>query len=209
MRVIVFGSTGSVGRLIVTQAVAKGHEVTAFTRRPGKLTELTADVRVATGDILDFASVRQAVVGQDAVLCALGAPLSDRSRLRTNGTDSIVRAMEMEGVQRLISLSALGTGDSHSILPWYYRRLIIPLVMRGLYADHNSQEERIRGSSLAWTVVRPSSFVDGELTGRYHHGFATDDASLKLKISRADVADFMLNQLNNDAYIRNAVNVSY
>lgn len=208
MHVAVFGSTGGVGRHIVTQAIGQGHQVTAVTRRPDKLSELRADVRVLAGDVLDFEFVQQAVAGQDAVFCALGAKLSDRSRTRTNGTDSIVRAMELQGVLRLISLSALGAGDSYSILPWYYRRLIIPLMMRALYADHNAQEERTRASSLDWTLVRPSSFVDGEPTGNYHHGFKAVDAPLRFKISRADVADFMLKQLTTDTYVRNAVSVS-
>jgi uncharacterized protein YbjT (DUF2867 family) len=83
------------------------------------------------------------------------------------------------------------------------------LLLREAFADHEQQEAHVVGSGLDWTIVRPAAFTDGGRTGAYRHGFSPAEKGLRLKISRADVADFMLDQLKNDTYLRKAPGLSY
>lgn len=209
MKLTVFGATGGVGRQVVRQALEEGYEVLAFSRSPEKLEMSHEKLRVLKGDVHHLESVIAAVQGQDAVISTLGAPLSDRSKLRARGTKAIVQAMEKSRVKRLISLSALGVGESRSLLPFHYKALIIPLVMGRLYEDHQDQEQHIAQSGLDWTIVRPGSFVRGQRSGNYSHGTSLNRKSLKAKISRADVADFLLRQLKDDHYIGKSPCISY
>lgn len=211
MKLIIFGSTGGTGRQLVAQALEQGHAVSAFARHPEKLTqELEHDqLQVVEGDVQDTASVEEAVKGQDAVLCALGAPATDKSLIRTKGTKNIIQAMQQSGVKRLVCQSGFGAGDSHALLPFYYKYLIFPLMLRHAYADHELQEQLIQDSTLDWVIVRPGSMTDGAHTRSYRHGFTASDPASKIKISRADVADFMLRQITDDSYLRQTPAVSY
>ena len=209
MKLIIFGATGTVGRQLVDQALSQNHQVTAFARNPEKLGQCHENLAVVAGDVLDPASVKRAIKGHDVVLCALGMPLMNKEKLRAKGTRNIVRAMEENGVRRLVCLSALGAGDSREILPPQYKYFLIPLMMRHLYADHELQESHVRNSPLDWVVVRPGNFAKGAHTSSYRHGFTAADSSIKLKISHADVADFMLSQLTDNTYLRQSPGLSY
>jgi putative NADH-flavin reductase len=209
VKLVVFGSTGGVGRRIVAQALGRGDDVVAFARSPKKIDRNLEHLLVAEGDVLQYATVERAVRGQDAVLCTLGMPITDKSRLRTNGTRNIVRAMQETGVKRLVCLSSLGVGDSRGVLPFLYRYLIAPLVLRSLLADHEAQENHIRSSGLDWIIVRPANLTDGERTGAYQHGFTTKRRDLAFRVSRADVADFMLKQVVADTYLHKTPSLSY
>jgi len=209
MKVTIFGATGTIGRFLVDQALAQGHSVTAFTRSPDKFKQSARNLHVVNGDVRDPVAVAGAVQDQDAVICALGMPLLNKEGLRADGTRNIVAAMEAAGVKRFVCLSGLGAGDSWSMLPWHYKYLIVPLLMRRLFADHNAQEAHIRKSPLDWIIVRPSNFAKGESSHPYEHGFSKLGPSFKLKMAPPDIADFMLRQLNNDAYLHQAPGLSY
>lgn len=209
MKLAIFGSTGGIGRQIVEQALEQGHEVTAFTRSPERLTQNHRNLRVVKGDVLDPASVEHAIAGQDAVLCALGMPILNNDKLRAKGTRNIVRAMEKTGVKRLVCLSMIGVGDSWDILPFHYKFLIFPLILRRACVDHGLQENHVQKSPLDWVIVRPGNFSKGPRTGAYRHGFTAADTAPTLKISQPDVADFMLKQMADSAYLRQSPALSY
>ncbi|MHC4985947.1 MAG: NAD(P)-dependent oxidoreductase, partial [Planctomycetota bacterium] len=183
------------------------HTVAAFARNPAKLEIEHAHLTVVQGDVLDTASVEKGVDGQDAVLCALGA--GAKGAIRTEGTRNIVRAMENAGVNRFICLSTLGVGDSRASLNFFWKHIMFGLLLRGAYADHVSQEDCVKESRLDWTLVRPGAFTDGKRTGVYRHGFPGTDKTIKAKISRADVADFMLKQLTDRTYLHETPGLSY
>ena len=124
----------------------------------------------------------------------------NRDRVRTRGTQTIIKAMEKTGVKRLVCQSSIGVGDSRPTAPCFYRYFIFPIVLRHPLADHEAQERLIKQSPLDWTIVRPGNLTDESPTGRYRHDVGDLDASLTLKVSRADVADFMIKQLNEDTY---------
>jgi len=207
MKLVIFGATGSIGRLLVKQALEQRHTVTAFTRNPAKIDLQHPNLKVVQGDVLDSAAVEQAVQDQDAVLCVLGS--GRKGTLRSEGTRQIIQAMEKVGVRRLICQTTLGAGESWKNLNFLWKYIMFGALLREAFADHEKQESYVQQSQLDWTIVRPGAFVDGDRTGRYQHGFPSTDKTTKLKISRADVADFLLQQLTSDLYLYKAPGLSY
>lgn len=207
MRIVVFGSTGSIGRQLVEQALEQGHVVTAFARNPARISIAHANLKVAPGDVMDYQSVERTVQGQEAALCSIGA--GRKGVVRTEGTRHIVRALESAGVRRFICQSTLGIGDSRAALNFFWKYIMFGMLLREAYADHQQQEEIVTRSRLDWTIVRPAAFTDGPRTGAYRHGFPAAQKELMLKISRADVADFMLKQLTDTTYVRETPALSY
>jgi len=207
MKLLIFGSTGSVGRQLVKQALEHGHTVTAFARDPSKLGVKHDNLKVVQGDVMDCPSVEKAVQGQDVVLCSLGA--GAKGTVRSEGTRNIIRAMEKAGVRRFVCQSTLGVGDSWGNLNFLWKYIMFRGLLRQAYADHVSQEDFVKQSDLDWTIVRPAAFTDGNRTGEYRHGFPGTDKTTKLKISRPDVADFMLKQLTDDTYLHKTPGLSY
>ncbi len=206
MKVIVFGATGSVGREIVTQALADGFFVTAFSRDPQRLSLQHARLQFAQGDVRDAAEVRAAVAGHDAVICALGAGL--KGDLRAPGTLNIITAMQHHGVRRLVCLSTLGVGDSAVHLNFYWKYIMFGLLLRRAFRDHVAQEHHVVASGLDWTLVRPSAYTDGPRRNAVQHGFGPEKRRLDLTIARADVAAFTLTTLKKRLYLGRTANLS-
>jgi putative NADH-flavin reductase len=209
MKLVIFGATGSIGRQVVEQAIEQGYTVTAFARNPAKLNIKHTNLKVVQGDVMDFSSVEKAVQGQDAVVCVLGAGQKLTGTIRSAGTRQIIHAMEKAGIQRLICQSTLGAGESWGSLNFFWKTIMFGLLLRNVFADHQRQENEVKQSHLDWTIVRPGAFIDGDRTGQYRHGFPGNDKTSKLKISRADVADFILKQLTDNSYIHKTPSISY
>lgn len=198
LKIIIFGATGGLGRCMVEQAYALGHQVTAFVRSRAAL-EPYEDLKEVRGDVLDAASVSRALAGQEAVLCVLGGAKG----VRVEGTRNILAAMQQHGVRRLIAVSSWGVGDSRrgilANLAW--------LFLREALAEHQAQEAIIRQSGLDWTILRPTRLTDGPLTGKYRVGNIS--VGMSPQISRADMADFALKQLTDPTYLHQAPTISY
>ena len=206
MKLLIFGATGGTGRELVKQAIAQDHTVTGFSRHADDLKEPFPNVQAISGDVADMAAVEQAVQGQDAVLSTLGSSSLKRSPALTQGVENIVKAMEQHNVRRLVYQSSLGVGDSRKRVGFLIRYIIIPLVLRNAIADHEDKESIIRSSNLDWVIVRPAGLRDEPLTGDYRTG---EDIEFGARISRADVADFMLKQVSDDAYLNQTPGISY
>ncbi|NNH75532.1 SDR family oxidoreductase [Nocardia uniformis] len=206
MRVAIFGSTGTLGRHVVTGALEQGHEVTAFTRSAANVSTTHERLRVVVGDVLDPAAVEQAVIGQDAVIVCLGS--GRKGVVRAEGTRTVMAAMERTGVKRLICQTTLGAGDSHGNLNFLWKYILFGMLLRKAMADHNVQEGYVRASDLEWTIVRPSAFTDGPRTGAYKRDFGVGAKGLELKISRADIAAFLVEQLDDPTYVRRTPAIS-
>lgn len=208
MKLTIFGSTGGTGQQVVTQALSQGHELTVLVRNPDKLRQREKILHVIQGDVMDLAQVKHAIQGQDGVLCNLGSPPADQNGVRTKGTENIISAMEQTGTKRLVCQSALGVGDSRTLLPFHYTYLIVPLFLRHVFADHATQEKLIKKSGLDWVIVRPAILTDEEQTGSYQYDISANIKTISLKISRADVADFMLRQLTDDTWLHKTPYIS-
>jgi len=209
MKLIIFGASGTIGRQLVEQALEQGHQVTAFARRPEKLALSHAHLNCHAGDVLDHDTVMNAVSGHDAVIIALGA--GRKGNVRSAGTGNILAAMRQQGVLRLVCLSTIGAGDSHNLLNFFWKRIMFGMLLKEAMADHEAQEALIRqsGRDVEWVIVRPGGFTDGPATGQYQHGKFSAGKKLELKVSRADIASFMLQQLTSDVYLRQSPVVSY
>ncbi|MFN2421779.1 MAG: NAD(P)-dependent oxidoreductase [Gemmatimonadota bacterium] len=208
-RILIVGATGGTGRQLVAQALKRGHSVTALVRDPSKLQLEHSRLRVLRGDVLDYASVEAAVSGQDAVISALGHKrYFYPTRILSDGTRNILRAMEAHGVHRLVCQTSLGIGDSAGRMGLYYTFLVIPFVVPLYFWDKTRQERLIAESQADWVIVRPGKLTNAEARGRYRHGSRVGNFIGTVRISRADVADFMLNQLTDDTYLRAAPGVA-
>lgn len=209
MKIIVFGATGTVGRLVVERALSDGHSVTAFARNASKLEIDNSNLSLVSGDAMNQADVSNAIVGHDAVIITLGSGMKRKSLIRSQGTETIIHGMRMHGVKRLICQSTLGAHESWSNLNFFWKRIMFGLLLRPVFLDHELQERLVRSSGLDWTLVRPSSFTDGPALGAFKTGFDSSEKDLSLKIPRADVAEFLKQQLSDDSYIHRAVGLSY
>ncbi len=210
MKIIVFGATGGTGREIVRQALERGHDVTAFARNPAKLKMTHERLSVAQGDVMDAASVNAAMPGHDAVLVAIGhRHYLGPSKVLSEGTRHVVAAMQQHDVRRLVCETALGVGDSTGRLGVYYTLFVVPVILPFYWYDKGRQENIVRSSNLEWVIVRPGQLTSGRKRGQYKHGPKVGNYLWSVSISRADTADFMLNQLGETPYLRTAVGVCY
>lgn len=200
MKILVLGATGATGQLIVGDATARGHYAVALVR-----TKAHADLpgaEVIEGDVRDEATLARALNGCDAVISALGTGMGVREvDLLTVATRALVAAMTRAGVRRLICISALGVGDSRGHGGFVFDRLFQPMLLGPAYRDKDRQEAAIRASSLDWVVVRPAMLTDAPPRGRVRA--TTDLAGVHGgKIARADVAQFVVEQLTSDTWLR-------
>jgi nucleoside-diphosphate-sugar epimerase len=148
--------------------------------------------------------------GQEAVLSALGHKrFFSPTRILSEGTRNILRAMETHGVPRFVCETSLGIGDSAGRMGLYYTLFTIPVILPFYYWDKTRQERLIEKSNVEWVIVRPGVLTNGEKRGRYRHGRDVGSFLWTVRISRADVADFMLNQLASDASVRSAPGVCW
>ncbi|GAA3589229.1 SDR family oxidoreductase [Flavivirga amylovorans] len=210
MKVVIFGSTGTIGKHLIEQSLEKGHQVLAFCRHAEKLNIFSnPNLKIKEGDVFNMDDVASAVKNQDAVIIALGSGKSRKSIVRSQGTKNIIAAMENHGVNRLICQSTLGTYESNENLNFFWKYIMFGWYLKQIFLDHELQERYVKDSDLDWTIVRPGAFIDGEKTELYRHGFGAKAKSLKLKISRADVADFVLKQIGDPRYLHKTPGVSY
>jgi len=208
MELQIIGATGTTGREVVKQALSLGHRVTAFSRNPEPLRQIRHhNLQLMSGDVMDAISVEKAVRGKDAVLSTLGA--GRKGTIRSEGTRHVIEAMQKNKVRRFICQTTLGAGDSRVHLNFFWKHIMFGLMLREAYRDHEVQERYIMNSNLDWTIVRPAALTDGPATGQYRHGFGEEERGLKLKVSRQDVALFMLMQLSSEQYVHQAPGLSY
>ena len=208
MKILVFGATGPSGQQLVQQALSQGHEVTAFARNPDGMST-DKRVRLVAGDTTrDAEQIAEAMRGQEAVVSALGRRKTLRSdNLIARSMHLIVPAMEQAGVRRLVVMSAFGVGGSLRDAP-LIPRIMYRVLLADIFADKKAAEDEIRRSSLDWTIAYPVLLTDAPLTGHYRAGERLELQGLP-KISRADVAHFMLAEMKTRAFVRKVAVLSY
>jgi putative NADH-flavin reductase len=209
MKLLVFGATGPTGRQVVTQALAQGHEVTAFVRDPAGLELANAGLRTVVGDTTrDNEKIAAAVRGQDAVVSALGRGQRLKSEnLIQRSLKAIAGAMESANVRRLVVVSAFGVGATLNDAPWV-PRIMHRFLLKDLFADKEAAEDELRRGSLDWTLVYPTILTNGPVTGTYRVGERLELHGMP-KISRADVAHFILGEVGKRAYVRKIAVISH
>jgi len=209
-RILIIGATGGTGRQLVAQALERGYAVTALVRKPSKLRIEHPRLTVVQGDVLDHDSVATAMRGQEAVISALGHKrYFYPTRILSEGTRNILRAMEAHGVSRFVCETSLGLGDSAGRLGLYYTLFLIPMILPFYFWDKTRQERLLAESKVEWVIVRPGVLNNGNKRGQYRAGHRLGGFLGTVRISRADVADFMLEQLESDMFLRTATGVSW
>ncbi|MEI6752812.1 MAG: NAD(P)-binding oxidoreductase [Paludibacter sp.] len=205
MKIVIFGATGKTGTLLLEQTLAKGHQVTAYVRNSQSIKNENKNLRIVVGNLSETLKIKDALAGAEACFSTLGGnSLTKRSPELVSGIDNIVRIAEQEVVPRFIYLSSFGAGDSKKLMPAILKFFMVDLFLRVPLADHNINEQRIMNSKLQWTLVRPGGLTQGPLTGNVSHGTEAFKQG-KTSISRADVAAFMLAQLQDSTYNKKAV----
>lgn len=202
MKLLVVGASRGVGRQVVEQALASGHEVTALARQPERLEVRHEHLKKVRGDVMNPDTLESAVAGQDAVCEAIGVTTPwEQPRMFSTGTERLIEAMKRHGVQRLVCVTGIGAGDSKGHGGFFYDRVLFPLLLAGVYADKDVQEARVRASNLDWTIVRPGFLTNGPLTRNYRVCTALEGVTAG-RISRADVAHFIVQALESNRYLR-------
>lgn len=209
-RILIIGANGGTGRELVAQALEQGYTVTAFVRDPAKLKMAHPQLNVAQGDVRDYEAVAAAMNGQEAVLSALGHKrYFYPTRILSEGTRNILRAMAAHGVSRFVCETSLGIGDSAGRMGLYYTLFTIPIILPFYYWDKTRQEKIIAQSNVEWVIVRPGALTNGKKRGLYRSGQQIGNYFTTVRIARADVADFMLKQLECDTHLRTATGVAW
>jgi putative NADH-flavin reductase len=202
--VLIIGASKGIGLQAVKCALEAGQEVRALARSARRIPIDHPDLTKVSADALDKAAVEPALEGVDAVIQALGLPASrDRMlkpvRLFSDATRVLIAAMKQAGVGRLITVTGFGAGDSRNRGGCLYNAAF-GLLLRRAYDDKDVQEELIQESGLDWVIARPVILTNGSRTGRYH--VLVEPRSWRIGfISRADVADFLVRQIEDDTYL--------
>ncbi|MGW2651450.1 NAD(P)-dependent oxidoreductase [Streptomyces sp. NPDC001393] len=205
MRITVFGATGGIGRVVVQQLLDDGHEVTALVRSPAKLAFTHPHLTAVSGQLSDHDAVEQALTGADAVISALGPSLkrSVTGTPVTDGTRTIVQAMDRQKVARFIGLATPSLADPRDNPHWKHRVLpvLAGLMFPNALTELKGMTEAVTSSGLDYTIARITNPTDKPATGRIRSGFLGHD-HVGSAMSRADIAAFLVSQLTDTRYRR-------
>ncbi len=195
MKLAIIGVTRGIGHELLKLALQEGIEVTAMLRNPAKLKISDLRLKIIQGDILDPHAAHRIVTGQEAVCICVGiGPTRKPVDVFSRGTENVLAAMGQHPQQKLIAVTGIGAGDSKGHGGFLYDRIFNPLFLATIYADKDRQEELIKSSGTEWLIVRPGALTNGPRTGTYRA--LTDLTGITSgRISRRDVADFILKQL--------------
>lgn len=209
-KIALFGGSGRTGQHFLEQALAEGYDVRALVRDPKKISQQSDQLKLIVGDVLQPEDVDKAVQGSDIVVSLFGHVKGSPEWLQTNGTKNIISAMQKHGVERIISLSGGGLPFPEKDEPKFADRLIrgiMKIAVPKVLKDAIEHAKVLRESDRKWVIVRAPRLTDGERVGEYREGWVGVNASTK--ISRADLADFILKQVEDEKYNQQMPFVSY
>jgi putative NADH-flavin reductase len=212
MKVIIFGATGFSGQAILAEAIKQGHDVTVLVRDSSKVKINHNNLRIVEGNVLDSQKVAFVIQNQEAVIQCLGVGGKGDGKPTTfisDATKIIVDEMQKQNIKRLIALSNVGAGNSIAFQPWFFTKIILTYFMKWLKViidDKNRMEPIIMNSNLNWTIVRCPNIVDKPAKGKYNA--TLDGKGLKLSITLDDLSKFMVGQLKETTFNKQAPCVS-
>ena len=205
MKILSLGANGAVGQLALDDLLKANHEVTALVRNPPAMQRKHPRLTVVQGDPTNCADLENLLAGQDVVLSTVGARTNKRTTLRADVAGNLVAGMKRHGVRKLVWLDAAGVGSSKEFVQrssFFFGRVIMPLFLDRMYEDAAVADDLIEKSACKWVIVRPMSFTNGAKTGNI--SVITDmslTVRLRLRMARADVAAFLVEQVVRDDYV--------
>ena len=201
MQLLILGATGPTGQQLVRQALERSHRVTVLVRNPAKLNLTHENLIVITGDTLDEATLIKVLKEKEAVLSALGRGKSLKPcNLMTKAVTNLISSMKSTNVNRVVLLSAFGVGETFAQAN-FIQRFIFRTFLKSIYGDKTIADSMLRHSPFDWTLAYPVMLTNGPSSGNYKVGETLPMKGMP-KISRADVADFMLQQLTDATYLK-------
>ncbi len=212
MKVSIFGASGGTGSLLTERCLGAGYDVTVLLRTPATFA-FRDRVRVVEGNVFDQAAVRRTVEGADIILSALGARSLKKEDVLERGVPLIVDAMQETGVRRIIALGSAGAlDDSLKKQPawrrWIVQNIVYNTLLKWAVASQVSQWKTLSASGLDWTMVMPPMLANSPARGVYR----IDGEALPRngsRISRTDVADFMMQQIANPQWVGKGVYIAW
>ena len=212
MKIVIFGASGFSGKAILKEALAQNHQVTILVRSNVGVAFRDKNLKVVEGNLLDKEIVNQILHDQDAVIQCLGVGGKGDGKPTTfisDATKIIVEEMEKNKVKKLIAMSNVGAGNSIAFQPWIFNKIILPYFMKWLKViidDKNKMEPIIMNSRLDWTIVRCPNIVDKPMKGNCKA--TLEGKGLKLSVTLGDMAAFMINQITDNTFLKQAPSIS-
>ena len=195
MNILIIGATRGLGKVLVEEALEEGCEVSVLARNAEKITITHLQLKVFQGDVRDLESVKKAAQGKDVVCSCIGVPITFKEvDLFSVGAKNIVAAVKENQGQKLIAVTGIGAGNSKGHGGFLYDKIFNPLLLKTIYADKDREEEIIMASDTEWLIVRPGGLTNGPRSGTYRIVNDLKNVTSK-RISRRDVADFILAQM--------------
>ncbi|WP_342085611.1 NAD(P)-dependent oxidoreductase [Dyadobacter sp. OTU695] len=208
--IAVLGANGGIGRQVVELALKEGHKVTAILRNPANMTLQHENLVIVKGDILDPESIAAHLENKDAVISAIGKNSVKRTTLYSQGSQNLIELLKNTNSKRVffISASGLEVNPTHSLQIQLLTRFVLQKILRHMYTDLRKMEGIVKQCGLEWTIMRPPQLTDKALTGNYRFE-VNHFLPNALKISRADLAHFILHNVGNQQIIKATVEVAY
>jgi putative NADH-flavin reductase len=203
MHLFILGATGGIGKHLLRIGLGHGHEITAFVRSPNKISERSARLRIVQGDVFNAAQLTQSLAGHDCVLSAFGPSTIRSTTMRRDFGRNLAQCLRNSNVSRAEIVSAAFLFPNIGILGYVLRRTLF----RQMAPDMGGMESEIMQSGIDWTIVRPPRLTNGPATRAYR---VTDDRLPEggAFISRADVAEFMIDDAEHPAHTHHIVGIA-
>jgi putative NADH-flavin reductase len=197
--IFLIGGTGGTGLCFLQQALEAGHKVTLYARNPAKCTIPSPNLKCVKGELTDVEAMKTALEGCDIAVFTAGVMSKKPTTIISEGVKNAIAATEAQHVKRFVAVTSLGLGDTWKQALWSFRKIIVPLFIKGSFEDKEREEQHIMNSNLDWIIIRPARLLDKPPARNYRFGM---DPNIRGRISRDDVAHFMMTQLDDDTFIR-------
>ena len=208
--IAVLGASGGIGQQVVKIALSNGHKVTAILRTPSKLRIVHTNLKIVKGDVFKPETLEEHIKNKDAVISAIGKNSLKETTLYSQGNKNLLNILDKTNTNRVLFISAAGLeiNPSFNLFIRLVERFVLQKLLKNMYADLVKMERIVKKSDQNWTIIRPPQLTNKPFTGQYR--FSINSFLKKgLKISRADLADFIINNITNESTYQKTVEVAY
>jgi nucleoside-diphosphate-sugar epimerase len=210
LNITIFGGTGATGLLLIEKALKSGHIVTAFARTPAKIAIQHDNLRIVKGELTESQRIEEAIKNADAVISVLGPTPETKGLVIADGIKNIVKAMKKKGVKRLIATATPSFKDSNDKFQFGFAFgvLMVKMLIKDSYHNIALTGKYISESGLDWTIVRLPMLSNKPASGKIRAGYTGDGKVSLFSLSRVDLADFLLQQVNDKKWLHKSPVIS-